>query len=208
MALAKKVAILDIESVLVDAEFLPLLAERVGNGELVREITLRGIRGETQWEEGLRQRIDALKGAEREDATEVANSMPYMEGALEFCGELKRKGYVLIGVTGGFALLAERVKRELGLDHVFSNELIFNDGMLTSVRPLMVTSQEVDGLEQTLRRMGAKKENTVAVVDGANDMKLFKYAMLKIAFNAQPIVKGRADIVVDIKDLRKLLPYF
>ena len=206
--LSKKVAIFDIESVLLDAEFLPLLAERVGKEKFVHEITLKGIRGEIKWEDGLRQRIEALKGVKREIVAEVADSMPYMKGAHEVCGELKRRGYVLIGVTGGFTIFADRVKRELGLDYLFSNQLTFNDGELAGIEPLKVKSNSVDGLEKLLVKLKVKKDDIVAVIDGANDMKLFRYASIKIAFNAQPIVKELGNVIVDEKDLKKILEYF
>jgi len=206
--LSRKVAIFDIESVLLDAEFLPLLAERVGKEKFVHEITLKGIRGEIKWEDGLRQRIEALKGVKREIVAEVADSMPYMKGAHEVCGELKRRGYVLIGVTGGFTIFADRVKRELGLDYLFSNQLTFNDGELAGIEPLKVKSNSVDGLEKLLVKLKVKKDDIVAVIDGANDMKLFRYASIKIAFNAQPIVKELGNVIVDEKDLKKILEYF
>ena len=205
--MSKKVAIFDIESVLLDAEFLPLLAERVGKKKFVHETTLKGIRGEIKWEDGLHQRIGALKGVKQEVAAEIADSMPYMKGAHEVCEELKRRGYLLIGVTGGFTIFADRVKRELGLDYLFSNQLAFNDGELIGVEPLNVKSDSVDNLEKLLMKLKVKKDDIVAVVDGANDTKLFRYASIKIAFNAQPIVKELSNVVVDEKDLTKILEH-
>ena len=202
-----KVAIFDIESVLLDAEFLPLLAERVGKKKFIHDITIKGIRGEIKWEDGLRQRIDALNGIKREVADEVADSMPYMKGARKACGELKRRGYTLIAVTGGFTIFAERVKKELGFDHLFANQLTFNDGELAGIEPLKVKSNSVDGLEKLLMKLKVKKDDIVTVVDGANDMKLFRYASIKIAFNAQPIVKELSNVIVDEKDLAKILEH-
>jgi phosphoserine phosphatase len=202
-----KVAIFDIESVLLDAEFLPLLAERVGKKKFIHDITLKGLRGEIKWEDGLHQRIKALNGIKREVADEVADSMPYMKGAHEVCGELKQRGYTLIAVTGGFTIFAERVKRELGFDHLFSNQLTFNDGELVGIEPLKVKSNSVDGLEKLLMKLKVKKDDVVTVVDGANDMKLFRYASMKIAFNAQPIVKELGNVIVDEKDLTKILEH-
>jgi phosphoserine phosphatase len=203
----RKIAIFDIESVLLDAEFLPMLAERAGKGKEVHEITVQGLRGEIKWEEGLRRRIELLKNVSEEEARKVADSMPYMKGAREVCEELKRRGYVLIGVTGGFTIFSERVKKELGLDYLFSNQLTFNEGKLHGVAPLTVRSDRVEGLEDLLVKLGAKKENVVAVVDGANDMKLFRYAGTRIAFNAQPIVKEVANVIVDGNDLREIMKY-
>lgn len=204
---SKRVAIFDIESVLIDAEFLPLVAKLVGKWNLVNDITMKGIRGEIGWEEGLRRRVETIKGTRYEDVVGIADAMPYMEGAKELCKELKEKGYVLIGITGGFSVLADRVEKELDLDYAFSNELVFEHGALRGVKRLKVTSERIEGLRATLKRIGAKRENTVAVVDGANDMKMFEHAGLRIAFNAQPIVRQHADIVVDTKDLREILKY-
>lgn len=203
--MGEKVAIFDVESVLLDAEFLPLLAKHVGRWRFVHDVTLKGIRGEIKWEEGLRRRIQALKGVKEEIVAEVAESLPYMRGARELCAELKRRGYILIAVTGGFTIFAERVKRELGFDYLFANELVFNNGELVGVKPLKVKSDSVDGLEELLVKLKVRKSDVVAVVDGANDMKLFRYAGLRIAFNAQPIVKEVASVVVNGKDLTKIL---
>jgi phosphoserine phosphatase len=115
---------------------------------------------------------------------------------------------VLIGVTGGFTIFADRVKRELGLDYIFSNQLAFNDSELVGIEPLKVKSNSVDDLEKLLMKLKVKKDDIVAVIDGANDMKLFRYASIKIAFNAQPIVKELGNVVVDEKDLKKILEYF
>ena len=198
--------IFDIEAVLVDGEFLPELAKSVGKEKEVMEITLKGIRGEIKWEEGLKERIGILKGVRYEDALEVARSMRLMKNAEEAVGKLKDLGFVLIGVTGGFSILANRVKRQLKLDYVFSNEMIFDDGKLTGIK-LNVNSNKAIALEELIKKLGIGKEETIAVVDGANDLKLFNLAKLKIAFNAQEIVKSRADVVVDKKDLMKLIPY-
>ena len=198
--------IFDIEAVLVDGEFLPELAKSVGKEKEVMEITLKGIRGEIKWEEGLKERIGILKGVRYEDALEVARSMRLMKNAEEAVGKLKDLGFVLIGVTGGFSILANRVKRQLKLDYVFSNEMIFDDGKLTGIK-LNVNSNKAIALEELIKKLGIGKKETIAVVDGANDLKLFNLAKLKIAFNAQEIVKSRADVVVDKKVLMKLIPY-
>jgi len=198
--------IFDIEAVLVDGEFLPELAKSVGKEREVMEITLKGIRGEIKWEEGLKERIGILKGVRYEDALEVARSMRLMKNAEEAVGKLKDLGFILIGVTGGFSILANRVKRQLKLDYVFSNEMIFDDGRLTGIK-LNVNSNKAIALEELIKKLGIGKEETIAVVDGANDLKLFDLAKLKIAFNAQEIVKRRADVVVDEKDLMRLIPY-
>ncbi len=200
----EKILLSDLEGVLLDAEFLERLADQQNQKEAVEEITRKGIKGEIPWEEGLKERIDILKGTDYQDATKIADDMPYMKGAKEFCKELKNRGYTLIGVTGGFGLFSERAKEELGLDFIFSNELEFDREKLSGIKNLEVKSHSIKGLEELLEE-GSEEKEIIAVADGANNLKLFEHADKKIAFNAQPIIKENADIIVDSMDLREIL---
>lgn len=196
------IVVFDVEGVLVDGELLPSLARLVGREEEVARITLKGIRGEIVWEEGLRERIRLLRGLSYEDCKRVADSLPFMEGAKQMVKDLKEMGAILVGVSGGFTILTSRVKAELGLDHVFSNELVFHDNRLIGYG-LLVNTNKTQILRTAFGEI-LEREFKVAVVDGANDLDLFNIADLKIAFNAQPIVKERADVVVEKKDLREV----
>jgi phosphoserine phosphatase len=196
--------IFDVEGVLYDAEYLPLLARLVGKEREIMDITLKGIKGEIPWEEGLRRRIDALRGIDYDSALNVANSMPIMNGAKEACQYLKNKGFKLVAVSGGFTIITDRLKSELNLDYVVSNELIFRDGKLVGV-DIQVDSRKANAIAKVIRSWNISKDDTVAVVDGANDLTLFDIAGLKVAFNAQSIVKERADVIIDEKDLRLLI---
>ncbi|GIU71104.1 MAG: hypothetical protein KatS3mg003_0583 [Candidatus Nitrosocaldaceae archaeon] len=197
--------IFDVEGVLYDAEYLPLLAKLVNKEEEIMDITLKGIRGEIPWEEGLLRRIDALRGIKYEDALRIAKEMPLMPGAKEVCYKLKRAGWRLIAVSGGFTIMMDKLKEELGLDYIASNELIFNNGILTGV-DIMVNSNKVNAIAKVIKEFGESKENIVSVVDGANDLKLFDIAGLRVAFNAHKVVTSRADVIIDKKDLRLLIP--
>ncbi len=126
-------AIFDVEGVLYDEEFLPLLAEKLNKEDEIWEITKQGIQGKINWEEGLRTRVAALKGLDEKTCQEVANSLPIMTGAKEACRVLKAAGWKLMAVSGGFTLMMDRLQKELDLDYVFSNELIFIDVILDGV---------------------------------------------------------------------------
>lgn len=197
--------IFDVEGVLYDAEYLPMLAKIVNKEKEITEITMKGLRGEIPWEKGLLLRIEALKGIRYEEAIKVANQMPLMKGAKETCKILKEAGWKLIAVSGGFSIVTNRLKEELQIDEVYSNELIFNDNFLHGVK-LNVTSDKAAAVMPTIKKLNLKKEEIVAVIDGANDLTLFDIAGLKIAFNAFDIVKKKADVVIDIKDLRLIIP--
>ncbi len=194
------IVIFDVEGVLVDGEFLPELAKTVGKEREVTEITLKGIRGEIVWQEGLRQRMELLRGVTYEQCVAVAKKLPLMKGAREMAEELKGIGCVMVGVSGGFSLLTNRVKEELGLDHVFSNELVFHDrrligyGLLVNANKTQIMTTAFGSMLDTSKK--------VAVVDGANDLELFNIADLKVAFNAQDVVRKRADVSIPERDLR------
>jgi len=197
--------IFDVEGVLYDAEYLPMLARLVNKEDEILKITLKGLKGEIPWEEGLKLRINALKRIKYEDALKVAMQMKLMKGAKEACKTLKDAGWKLIAVSGGFDLATNKLKDELNLDYVFCNELVFNDGYLHGVN-MKVTSDKAASVIPLIKELNVKKENIVAVIDGANDLTLFNIAGLKIAFNAFDIVKRKADVVIDEKDLRLIIP--
>ncbi len=125
--------IFDVEGVLFDAEYLPLLAEKVNKEDEIWEITKKGIQGVINWEDGLRTRVAALKGLDYETCQEIANSLPIMTGAKEGCRILKAAGWKLMAISGGFTIMTERLQKELDLDYVFSNELVFKKGKLDDV---------------------------------------------------------------------------
>ena len=196
--------IFDVEGVLYDAEYLPILAEKLGKENEIWEITKQGIQGVINWEEGLRTRVNALKGLDYETCQEVANNLPVMTGAKEACRVLKAAGWKLMAVSGGFTIMTDRLKEELGLDYVFSNELIFNDGKLDGVK-INVDSDKAKSAIIKISEWNEEKENITCVVDGANDIKLFDVCGLGIAFRAQDLVKDLATTTLEEKDLSKIL---
>jgi len=197
--------IFDVEGVLYDAEFLPLLAEKMNKEKEVWEITKKGIQGKIDWEEGLRQRVELLKGLDYKTCKDVADSMPIMTGARELCSALKNAGWKLMAVSGGFTIITDRLKTELGIDHIFTNELVFNDEKLDDV-VVNVNADKSKSAISKITEWNEKKENITVVVDGANDVKLFDISDLGIAFRAQDLVKDLATVTLDEKDLTKIIP--
>ena len=198
-------AIFDVEGVLFDAEYLPLLAEKVNKEKEIWDITKKGIEGVINWEEGLKKRIDLLRGLSYDTCKEVADSLPIMTGAREACSILKSAGWRLLAVSGGFTIMTERLQKALNLDHVFSNELIFKNGKLDGVT-IHVDSDKSRSAKIKIKEWNEKRENIITVVDGANDIKLFDICGLGVAYRAQDIVKDKADVILDEKDLSKIIP--
>ena len=193
-----------MEGVLYDAEYLPILAEKVNKEQEIWDITKKGIQGLINWEDGLRKRVELLEGISYETCMEVADSLPIMTGAKEACSALKQAGWKVMAVSGGFTIMTDRLSKELNLDHVFSNELIFNNGKLDGVK-INVDSDKAKSAKIKINEWNEKKAETVVIVDGANDVKLFDICGLGIAYRAQDIVKDLATISLEEKDLSKIL---
>ncbi len=196
--------IFDVEGVLYDEEYLPILAEKLNKEDEIWAITKQGIQGKINWEEGLRTRVAALKGLDEKTCQEVADALPIMTGAKEACAALKAAGWKLMAVSGGFTLMMGRLQKELGLDYVFSNELVFKDGKLDGVN-ISVDSDKSTSAKIKIEEWGESKENIVCVVDGANDVKLFDVCGLGIAYRAQDLVKDLATTTLEEKDLSKIV---
>jgi len=197
-------AIFDVEGVLYDAEYLPVLAEKLNKEKEIWEITKQGIEGRIDWEQGLKERVKLLRGLDYETCLEVANSLPIMTGAKEACQTLKDAGWKLMAVSGGFTIITDRLKQELHLDYVFSNELIFKDNKLDDVI-VNVNADKAKSAIIKITEWNERKEDVTVVVDGANDVKLFDVSGLGIAFRAQDLVKDLATVTLDEKDLSKII---
>ena len=198
-------AIFDVEGVLYDAEYLPVLAEKINREKEIWEITKQGIQGKINWEDGLRKRVNLLKGLDIETCKEVADSLPIMTGAKVACQTLKSAGWKIMAVSGGFTIMTDRLKKELELDHIFSNELLFKDGKLDGVA-INVDSDKSKSSMIKIEEWNEKRDEIVAIVDGANDIKLFDICGLGIAYRAQDIVKDLATKTLEEKDLSKIIP--
>ena len=194
--------IFDVEGVLLNAEYLPILAQVFGPSKEkeIWDITKQGIRGDIDWEEGLRKRVKALKGIKFDDAKQIGENLEIMPGAKDLCSALKDAGWKMIAISGGFTIITDRLKKELGLDIIFSNNLIFKNGILDGL-DLKVTSDKSLLVRPLIKQWGIKKEEIVVVVDGANDIKLFEIAGYTVGFCPVELVKNKADDVIELRNL-------
>ena len=201
--------IFDVEGVLLNAEYLPVLAKLKGpeKEKEIWDITNKGIRGEMDWEEGLKERIHALRGIDYNDAYEIAQNLEIMPGAKQLCSFLKKSGWKMVAVSGGFTIITDRLVKELELDKIFANKLIFNDNKLEGV-DIAVTSDKSLSVKSFIDENGFTKDEVVVVVDGANDLKLFNLSSFTVGFCPVDIVREKASFVIDNKNLAELISIF
>jgi phosphoserine phosphatase len=184
----------DMDSTLIKTEVIDELAERAGVGEQVRAITESAMRGEIDFSESFQQRISLLKGLPEAEMREIAEHLPIMEGADRLMSILKKCGFKIAILSGGFNYFGNYLKKRFGIDYVYANELEIEDGKLTGRH----IGDIVDGKRKAeLLRLIAQVENieleqVIAVGDGANDLPMLNLAGLGIAFHAKPKVKENA----------------
>lgn len=199
----------DMDSTLIQTECIDELAERAGVGEQVRAITESAMRGEIDFEESFTQRVSLLKGLDVSVMKEIAENMPITEGVERLMFVLKRYGYKIAILSGGFTFFGEYLQKKFGIDYVYANELEVEDGKLTG----RYLGDVVDGKRKAeLLRLIAQVEKvdiaqTIAVGDGANDLPMLSLAGLGIAFHAKPKVKENAQQAINTIGLDGVL-YF
>ncbi len=203
----KRLVVLDVDSTLIQDEVIELLAHEAGCGAEVAEITARAMAGELDFEASLRERVSRLAGTEAEVFARVGDRVRLTPGARTFVRTLKRLGYTVAVVSGGFTPITDRLAAELGLDHAIANTLEVVDGRLTG--RLLGAVIDRAGKAEVLRRIAAAEhiplEQVVAIGDGANDLDMLAAAGLGIAFNAKPVVRAQADTAVSVPYLDAIL---
>lgn len=184
----------DMDSTLIKTEVIDELADRAGAGPKVRAITEAAMRGEIDFNESFIQRVALLEGLDVKVLEEIANNLPIMEGAVRLMSILKKCGYKIAILSGGFNYFGNHLKKLFDVDYVYANELEIMDGKLTGKH----IGDIVDGKRKAeLLRLIAQVEKidlqqVIAVGDGANDLPMLNMAGLGIAFHAKPKVKANA----------------
>ncbi|MGP1464731.1 phosphoserine phosphatase SerB [Prevotella koreensis] len=186
----------DMDSTLIQTECIDELAIRAGVGDEVKEITARAMRGEIDFKQSFTERVALLKGLDVNVMKDIAENLPITEGADRLMSVLKRYGYKIAILSGGFTYFGEYLQKRWGVDYVYANELeIDNEGKLTG----RYTGDIVDGQrKRELLRIIAQVEKvniaqTIAVGDGANDLPMLTESGLGIAFHAKPRVVANAE---------------
>ena len=185
----------DMDSTLIQTECIDELAERNGVGAQVRAITESAMRGEIDFEESFTRRVALLKGLDVSVMQDIAEHLPMTEGVERLMMVLKRYGYKIALLSGGFTFFGEYLQKKLGIDYVYANELeIGDDNKLTGryVGDIVDGNRKAELLRLIAQVEKVDLEQTIAVGDGANDLPMLSLAGLGIAFHAKPRVVANA----------------
>nr|WP_306671459.1 phosphoserine phosphatase SerB [Endozoicomonas sp. ONNA2] len=190
----RRLVVFDMDSTLIEAEVIDLLAEAAGVGDQVAKITESAMQGELDFNDSFRQRLAMLRGLDESVLGGIARQLPLTEGAETLIRTLRSLGYRTAILSGGFTYFARYLQEQLGIDYIHANELDMVDGKVTG----QVKGDIVNGerkatlLQQMAAEEGISLNQVIAVGDGANDLPMLSVAGLGIAFRAKPMVKQSA----------------
>ena len=187
--------VMDMDSTLISIECIDEIADMIGIKPQVAAITERAMLGELDFAQSLRQRVALLKGLQESDLMRVLDErLSLNPGATEWVETCKKNKITTLLVSGGFTFFADRVKAMLGLDYAASNSLEIVDGKLTGhILGRIVDAQtKANELIKLREKLGLTVAQTIAIGDGANDLKMMAEAGVGIAYHAKPIVQQQA----------------
>jgi len=204
---SKRLVVFDMDSTLIQGEVIDELADLLGKKKEVSALTKAAMEGEMDFQESLLRRVSLLKGLTRKDLDYVYSRIQLSPGAGRLVKALKRLGYRIAIISGGFTYFVERLKNELGVHYAYANALEFENETVTGrLQGLIVDARrKADLLELLAQQEGVSLDQVIAIGDGANDLQMLKKAGLGIAFNAKPLTKALVGTSITHKSMDSIL---
>lgn len=204
----KRVVLLDMDSTLIQEEVIDILAKYAGKSQFVSEITKKTMAGELDFMHSLNSRVSLLAGLEESVLIKARNQVTLTTGAQTLIERLHKLGHKVGVVSGGFIEVIDPIMKTLKVNFCRANKLEIQDGKLTGklVGKIVDSDEKANALREFANLEGVDLQQTVAVGDGANDLKMIQTAGLGIAFNAKPKVVESADSTISFRDLSAVLP--
>lgn len=204
---ARFLVVFDADSTLIRNEVIELIADEAGRGTEVAAATEAAMRGEVDFAASLRSRVEALRGVPVTAFARVLARIEPTPGVRELITEIHRREGIAAVVSGGFHEILDTVAPDLGIDLWRANRLSVTDGVLTGTvdGDIVDAAAKATALREWAAAAGVPVARTIAIGDGANDLKMMDAAGLGLAFNAKPAVRAHADLVIGPVDLRNVI---
>lgn len=204
----KRVVLLDMDSTLIEEEVIDILASYAGKSQIASEITEKAMAGEMDFNHSLNSRVSLLAGLDESVLMNARKQITFTTGAQALVEQLHKLGHEVGVVSGGFIDVIEPILHSLKVDFYRANKLEIQDGKLTGklVGKIIDSDEKANALQEFANLAGVDLQQTVAIGDGANDLKMIQKAGLGIAFNAKPRVVESADSTISFRDLSAVLP--
>jgi phosphoserine phosphatase len=206
-----KLLAMDMDSTLITIECIDELGDLAGCKTEIASITAQAMRGELDYPQSLRKRVSLLKDLPESGLARVYEErVKLTPGAETLVDACKRHGVKLLLVSGGFTFFTERLKDRLGIDYTVSNRLELSGGRLTGqvLGDIVDAEAKARKFRAVMQELGATREETVAIGDGANDLKMMAEAGVSIAFHAKPVVRAQASCALTYSGLDGVLNLF
>lgn len=203
----RPLVVLDCDSTTIQDEVIELIAEAAGTRELVAEITERAMQGSLDFSASLRERVATLAGTADTVFAETVEKVRLSTGIRELIAAVHERGGKVGVVSGGFHEVLDPLAEDLGIDFWRANRLEVAEGVLTgrTLGPVIDAAAKAVALREWAAESGIPLSATIAIGDGANDLKMMEVAGISVAFNAKPIVREQADVAIE-NDLAKVIP--
>lgn len=202
---------MDMDSTLITIECIDELGDFAGKKAEIASITAQAMRGEIEYRESLRRRVAALKDLDESALARIDQErLRLTPGAEALIAACKEHRVQVLLVSGGFTFFTERLKARLGIDHTISNVLEVKNGRLTGalIGEIVDADAKADKFREVLSQLKATREQSVAIGDGANDLKMMKEAGISVAFRAKPVVRAQATCALNWSGLDGVLNLF
>ncbi len=202
-----KLCVFDFDSTLMDGETIDILASAYGKGEQIANITHQAMAGELDFFESLQKRVNLLKGMPYELVLKLGQELPLMTGAYELVDFLNSKDIKIVIFSGGFHEGINPAMKKLNIKLGFANYLHQKNEILTGLvgGEMMFSNSKGLMLKYLKSFLNLQTNEIMCVGDGANDIAMFNESGLKIAFCAKKILREKADICIDKKDLKEII---
>jgi phosphoserine phosphatase len=206
--MARFLVVLDVDSTLIEDEVIELLAEEAGSLDAVADVTFRAMNGELDFAASLRERVATLAGLEAAAIDRVGSRVRVTRGVPELVAAVHEADGLIAVVSGGFHEVIDPLAARLGLDHWRANRLEVVEGRLTGsvIPPVVDAAAKAHALREWAAGAGIALSQTLAVGDGANDLPMMALCGLSVGFDAKAPVRDVADVLLDERDLSRLLP--
>jgi len=206
-----KLVAMDMDSTLITIECIDELGDLAGCKPEIAGITAQAMRGELDYPQSLRKRVGLLKGLGEASLARVYDErLKLTPGAERLLAACKQHGVKLLPVPGGFTFFTDRLKERLGIEYTISNRLEVSAGKLTGqvLGDIVDADAKAAKFRAVMKELGATREETVAIGDGANDLKMMAEAGVSVAFHAKPVVRAQASCAITYGGLDAVVNLF